>query len=251
MEKYAFFLDIDGTLSKSGVIHPDNMKVIKKAQELGHYVLINTGRSYAYIPPHVFECADFDGFVCGLGADIRVRGEQIQSKNISKELVMKIAELFLKLDDKVGLIEGEDHVYYTRPWYDIVNERKVLSPSDFETKYKDAKISKFTCETMNKDLLEPFLDEIVIFDQNHYFELAQKGCNKAVGMMIAANHLEIPKERCVAIGDSINDEDMLRAAGIAVVMENGDERMKKIATFVTDDVNNAGVARAIEKILRL
>ena len=104
---------------------------------------------------------------------------------------------------------------------------------------------------MNKDLLTPFLDEIVIFDQNHYFELAQKGCNKAVGMMIAANHLKIPKERCVAIGDSINDEDMLRAAGIAVVMENGDERMKKIATFVTDDVKNAGVARAIEKILGL
>ena len=24
MDKYAFFLDIDGTLSKSGVIHPDN-----------------------------------------------------------------------------------------------------------------------------------------------------------------------------------------------------------------------------------
>ncbi len=251
MEKYAFFLDIDGTYSLGGKIHPNNIKAIEKARKEGHYIFINTGRAYGYLPKHVLESVEFDGFVCGLGADIRVGGKQIYSQQIQKDLVRKYAEIFLKMPERVALLEGEDKVYYTKTWFDVENGVRVLHPEDFDGKFKDAKISKFTCEAVDKALLEPILDGLTLYDQDGYYELARKGCNKAVGMMIAADYLKIPKERCVAVGDSINDEDMLRAAGIAVVMENGDERMKEIATFITDSAENAGVARAIEKILRL
>ncbi len=249
MEKYAFFLDIDGTLAKGGVIHPDNVKTITEAQKQGHFVFINTGRSYAYIPDFVFKSANYDGFLCGLAADIRLHDKQIFSKCISKETLNKLAELFLSMPGTVALFEGEDKVYYTTPWHDVENGQKIYNADEFYTKYPDAKITKFTCECINKDLFGTVLDELTLLDQGHYFELGIKGCNKAVGMIMVANEIGIPKERCVAIGDSINDEDMLRAAGIAVVTENGVERMKKIATFVTDDVRQAGVARAIERII--
>ena len=49
-EKCAVFLDIDGTLlSDSFIIPPENLRAIKAAQEKGHLVFINTGRSWGNI----------------------------------------------------------------------------------------------------------------------------------------------------------------------------------------------------------
>jgi len=249
MEQYAIFLDIDGTLSSGGKVHPNNPKAIYKAQKQGHCVFLNTGRSYAYLPEHVKECANFDGFICGLGADVRVRGKQIFSKIFSDSLLYEMSKTFLAMPEKVALFEGQNHVYFTKTWYDVVGGIPLHSATDFRDKYQDAKISKFTCETVDKSIFAPFLDELVLYDQGHYYELAQKGCTKAVAMQMTAEYLGIPKEKCIAMGDSINDEEMLRAAGIAVVTENGDQKMKKLATFVTSSVKEGGVADAIERIL--
>ena len=53
----------------------------------------------------------------------------------------------------------------------------------------------------------------------------------------------------MAIGDSNNDYPMLQYAGIGVAMGNASERIKSVAQFVTDDNENDGVAKAIEKVL--
>ncbi len=249
MERYAIFLDIDGTLSSKGKVHPKNSEAIKKAQKHGHFVFLNTGRSYAYLQDYVKACADFDGFICGLGADVRVQGKQLFSKVFSAPLLYEMSKTFLAMPEKVALFEGQDHVYFTKTWYDVVDGIPLTDATDFCRKYPDASISKFTCEPVKKAILAPFLDELVIYDQGHYYELAQKGCTKAAAMEMVAKHLGIPKERCIAMGDSINDEEMLRAAGIAVAMENGEENIKKLATFVTTSAKEGGVADAIEKIL--
>lgn len=249
MDKYAFFLDIDGTLSKRGVIHPDNIEMISKAQKMGHYVLINTGRSMGYIPAFLTENIQFDGIVCGLGADVRVHGTQIFSRVFSQNLLAETTKFFLSMPETVALFEGEDTVYYTKRWAEIENSIQITDDSHFITQYPDARISKIACSPVGHLALTPFLNDLYLCDQGHYYELGQRGCNKATGMLCAAKHLGIPNSHCVAIGDSANDEDMLRSAGIAVVMENGDEEMKKLATFVTSSVTDAGVAKAMKKII--
>lgn len=249
MDKYAIFLDIDGTLSTGGKVPQENTEAIREAQRRGHFVFINTGRSFAYVPEFVKACADFDGFVCGLGADVRFHEKQIFSKNLSLPLLKKLSELFLKMPEKVALFEGEDRIYFTKTWHNVPSGIPILSPEDFETKFPKAKISKFTCEPVDKELIAPFSDELVLYDQGSYYEMAQKGCSKATAMLYAASYLGVSPKMCVAIGDSVNDEDMLKAAGIAVVMENGDTKMKQIATFVTSSAENAGVAKAIKKLI--
>ena len=55
-------------------------------------------------------------------------------------------------------------------------------------------------------------------------------------------------DETIAIGDSMNDEAMIRWAGIGVAMANGDEQIKSIADIVTDSTNDEdGVAEVIEK----
>ncbi len=251
MEKYAFFLDIDGTLASGGKIHERNINAIHKAQAKGHFFFINTGRSYSYIPQFVKKDINFDGFISGLGADIRIGNEQIFSKTFSNSLLLDLAEMAKRVPDKIILFEGEEYVYFKNTWYDVEKGIELSDYDEFKTKYKDAKISKVSLEPIDKSLFTPFLDRLTLFDHGKYFETAIRGCNKATAMLYAAERIGIPKERCVAMGDSLNDEDMLDAAGISVVMENGHEKIKQIADIITENAWDGGVASAIEKITKI
>jgi hydroxymethylpyrimidine pyrophosphatase-like HAD family hydrolase len=52
----------------------------------------------------------------------------------------------------------------------------------------------------------------------------------------------------MAIGDSLNDEGMIRWAGVGVAMANGDDRLKAMADMVTEKSNDDdGVADIIEQ----
>ena len=51
----------------------------------------------------------------------------------------------------------------------------------------------------------------------------------------------------MTIGDGINDIPMLRAAGFSVAMGNGVDAVRAAAWAVTDDCENDGFAKAIER----
>lgn len=51
MKRYAFFIDIDGTLlDSSSRVSDENRAALHRAQALGHKVFINTGRGLACVP---------------------------------------------------------------------------------------------------------------------------------------------------------------------------------------------------------
>ena len=62
-----------------------------------------------------------------------------------------------------------------------------------------------------------------------------------------AKKLNIKKEEIMCIGDSGNDLSMLNEAGLAVVMGNAEDDIKKYADFITDSNENSGVAMVINK----
>jgi len=99
-------------------------------------------------------------------------------------------------------------------------------------------------------LIRTYLDyDVTLFTSRPYFlEILPKETDKGTALARIAEILGVNAEETMAIGDSMNDEAMIRWAGIGVAMANGDERVKNIANFVTDRTNNDdGVAEAIEK----
>ena len=50
----------------------------------------------------------------------------------------------------------------------------------------------------------------------------------------------------IAFGDGGNDVDMLRFAGIGVAMGNATDEPKAAADYVTDSVDDAGIANALK-----
>lgn len=53
-------------------------------------------------------------------------------------------------------------------------------------------------------------------------------------------------EDAVAVGDSMNDLEMIRECGIGIVMGNGNEQLKSYADYVTADIDKDGVYQALE-----
>ena len=59
----------------------------------------------------------------------------------------------------------------------------------------------------------------------------------------------IDPSEVVAFGDSINDIEMLKVAGLGIAVENAREELKAVADFVTLSNDDDGVAMVIEKII--
>lgn len=68
-------------------------------------------------------------------------------------------------------------------------------------------------------------------------------------MKVMLKRLSLKIENSIAMGDSKNDMDMLKHAGISVAMENSPDEVKKLCDYVSDTAANAGVAAALEALV--
>lgn len=248
-DKFAVFLDIDNTLMAGGKIPEKNIEAIKKVRRQGSFCFINTARSYAFIPDELKQDGLLDGYVAGIGTDLRLYGKQIFSKTMSREELKFIASHFIN-DKREISFEGEDHMIWINP-EDRRDVYHILSsPGDFDTVYKDFKISKmYVRGQLTSEEREVFGKDYILYQHENYAEFVHKGFGKAKGMEMMIEHLGIPKERCIAMGDSANDTDMLLAAGISVAMGNAIPEIKEICDYVSCDAKDGGVAKALQKFI--
>lgn len=77
-------------------------------------------------------------------------------------------------------------------------------------------------------------DKAVVFTSKPYFlEVMPPNSGKGEAIKILSDHLNIPIEKTMAFGDSMNDESMLRMTGFSVAMKNGLEYIQQISKYVT------------------
>ena len=254
-EKCAVFLDIDGTLiADSFIIPPENLKAIKAAREKGHMVFVNTGRSWGNIPPVLMEqIKDFDGIIAGSGAMVKIANETVFSGSLSNDLVFRIAGFVFSNPQYWATFEG----YYSN--YVITNgirhcnefQQHIGSMSELKKACEADEIQVIAMggEPISEEFETLFADEITVFQFSYYADLVKKGLNKAVGIEKVLEFTGIRRENTIAIGDSNNDYDMLKYAGIGVAMANSQQSILDMADYITDSNSENGVAKATEKFL--
>ncbi len=246
-KKYAVFIDIDGTLMNGATIPGANIEMIAEVRRRGHKVFINTGRSLACIPGFVLDRVEVDGIVAGIGAFVTLGDKVVYNITIPEDKLIRIARHFL-LTGRPCILEGIERLYYInfRKDKDRTVIEKGKDPADI---LAGVPISKATVggspSQADLELLEP---DFNIFQHEEYFEFGLKGCSKAAGMQILLDTLNIPRECCIAIGDSSNDMDMLKLAGISVAMKDAPEEVKAVCDLVTDSAENAGVAQVLRRL---
>ena len=80
-------------------------------------------------------------------------------------------------------------------------------------------------------------------------EVTAAGVNKGESLLALADHLGIPREATLAVGDSENDRAMLEKAGVAAVMANGMEHIRRLADIVSkNDNDHDGVAEIFARL---
>ena len=73
--------------------------------------------------------------------------------------------------------------------------------------------------------------------------------SKGRALEVLAEHLGISLVEVMAVGDGINDMSLLSTAGLAVAMGNSSSEVKAVADYITLDVEQSGLATAINKFL--
>jgi hydroxymethylpyrimidine pyrophosphatase-like HAD family hydrolase len=85
-------------------------------------------------------------------------------------------------------------------------------------------------------------------------DLLPLGCSKGAALDSLARIRGLERDEIMAIGDNLNDLEMLEYAGRAVVMANASEEIRALARRrgweLTASNDDDGVARAIEEVLR-
>lgn len=248
-DTYAFFLDIDNTLVYNGEISPRSRAAIAAARAKGHLVLINTARSLSNIQPVVTALA-LDGIVSSLGSNVTLGGKTLFADRIPTEEWAAILDRWNEKGLNI-MLEGDDLLASNNveKWPELP---LVRTGAEYRAKYGDRVVAKaYIPHVLAPDVRAELEERYVFFQHDHYAEIAPKGRSKAAGMLAAAEHFGIDRAHLVAMGDSLNDMDMLRAAGIAVAMGNAVDEVKDICTMITCHAGDGGVGEGICRVLHM
>uniref|UniRef100_UPI004057907A Cof-type HAD-IIB family hydrolase n=1 Tax=Agathobacter sp. TaxID=2021311 RepID=UPI004057907A len=256
MSKYVFF-DIDGTLwDESAKITESTKNAIRALRENGHKALICTGRARGNVCDPQFEEIGFDGIIAACGNHVEMQGEILYERILPFETVQKIYDVTHKYHMPIVLegpqyqwldengFEGDSYITY------MVEELKEAAIPLRECN-EAIRINKFSALVSPKtdyEAIKKLLGEEFDFLEHGggVIEAVPKGTSKATGIEWLCNHFHIAKEDTYAIGDSVNDLDMLRFAGHGIAMGNGMDVAKEAAEFVTKDIKKDGIFHALK-----
>ncbi|MBR5155040.1 MAG: Cof-type HAD-IIB family hydrolase [Clostridia bacterium] len=261
-KKYCIFLDIDGTLiGESDKAFEKNLDTIRKVRSLGHKVFVSTGRATAYLPLKLKISENFDGVISGAGAVSKVGDKEVFKSFMPHTIVEKYCQFAFE-NRLPAILEGQNNMYHFGFAEGFMEDSLKIAVEDRWVKLDEKNISqiltpnvpieKFTVlGEIPKELDNVLGDNCVVLRFSNYGEILQKSRGKGKALLEIVEILDIPVERSIAMGDSMNDYDMIKTAGIGVAMGNAPDELKNIADMVTDGVDDAGVSTALAKIFKL
>lgn len=90
----------------------------------------------------------------------------------------------------------------------------------------------------------------IINKEYEYLDITPSKTNKSEALATLSNYLELSSSEVMAIGDNLNDIDMIQNSGIGVAVANAYEEVKKVATYTTaNSVEESGFAEAVYKYI--
>lgn len=275
---------MDGTLLNEKMEVSDrNTQAIKEAEKAGIEFLIATGRGLGEAKPFLRNRVH-PGFITLNGAEVFDSNEKLISSNpISEAAQNKVVEIFNKygvyfevITDK-GIFSNDREARTNNLANLLVKlnpgttfkqamrdtqERVKMMPMNFvdsfdhifnDPSYKIMKLIAFNehqhriLAPMKKEITKQIKDVVVTSSSPNNVEINSINAQKGIALLQYAKNKHILPEEIMAIGDNLNDESMIRDAGVGVAMKNAIPVITKLAQVTTDSNVNDGVAQIIEK----
>lgn len=91
--------------------------------------------------------------------------------------------------------------------------------------------------------------QLTLYKSMGFVEVMPGGISKGTAVDDLINYYKVDRSQVMALGDDINDVEMIQKAGLGVAMGNALDCVKQVANAVTDTNQNDGVAKAIQKYI--
>jgi len=89
----------------------------------------------------------------------------------------------------------------------------------------------------------------MVFSEETYLEILPTGSSKGDALRFVAEHLGIPLRQTIAVGDNLNDLEMIRIAGLGVAMGNAPEALKIHAGYIAPTNEEEGLVDVIDRFV--
>lgn len=268
--RHLIALDLDGTLlTDKKVISERTKRIVLKAKEEGHIVVIATGRPHRASIDYYHELGldtpmvNFNGALIHHPTDSKWKALH---SPLPKRTALRIVQTCYDLEVKNIMAEVTDDVYLDRYDEELMN---ILHTDREKNPIVIGSLKNELKEDPTSLLIHPREDHIVTLreqlDLDHaeviehrkwgapwnVIEIVRKGMNKAVGLQRIAHYYGIDQANVIAFGDEDNDNEMIEYAGAGVAMGNAIDELKDLANHITATNEEDGIGEFLETYLKL
>jgi Cof subfamily protein (haloacid dehalogenase superfamily) len=262
-ERWLVALDIDGTiLREDGIMNDAVLNAVARVRDLGHEVMLATGRSVAMTMPILDRLSITPEYVvCSNGA-ITLKRDPTAPVGYAREFV----ETF---DPREVLSTIRGSLEFAN--YAVEDDTGTYR---FTGDFPDGTLGAVSEKVPFEQLLNSRATRVVVISPGHkiedflsvvermglhkvsynvgwtaWLDIAPDGVNKATALERVRELLSIPRSRVLAVGDGRNDIDMLEwasAHGRGVAMGQAPEEVRAVANEMTGTDLDDGVAAVLD-----
>ncbi len=272
-------LDLDGTLfGPNGRISPANLDAVKRAEQAGIMIALCTGRGWNESQPAVRQLGRAGPMVLANGAMVcdPTTGQTLHRAELEPHLALEIVEYLDAGPDAVLVLmdpepTGLDYLV-TSPqlmtantlwWFGQIDARiktidrptvrdmhhalrvGIVGPSG-----RMPKLARAVRQRFGSGVFVQHFSAVKQDDEDvHILEVFAEGVSKWAGVRWLADIHGITADQIVAIGDEINDLQLITQVGCGVAMANAVEPIRHAADCHTLSNAEDGVAHAVDQIL--
>jgi Cof subfamily protein (haloacid dehalogenase superfamily) len=258
-------VDMDDTLlTDDHKISNENATMLLKAQEMGVYVVLASGRPTSAMIAYAKElqCDVNNSFMISFnGSTITDLKEDkvLFEQALTKEQIHSLYDFSQQNNTHIityvdGKIISESQSEYIDVESSITGLEHVIVPN-----FKDAvTTSAVKCLLLEEpsflkgieSVLKAAMPDLsVCMSKPFFLEAAPNGVDKGTAIKILAERLNIHQSEIIAVGNAGNDLTMIQYAGLGVWVDNVDPELRHHADFIVASNNNHGVAEVVRRFI--
>jgi len=276
-------------LNSYGEISSETREAIKQSVEKGVEIVLASGRPISSVEDLANELQANHYIISGNGATVydMQKQETVYDRFLSKEQILNIVKICEENSIYYNIYTENEvltkSLNYNTLFYHSENTHKqeekrtniniVTDVYDYVLKTNDKKYLKVTVcdqsrivfgsiikklrtigdidvldvEHMSKKIIKAGTEEILV--EYCYTEITNQNVNKWTALEYIMEQENIKREEVIAIGDNVNDKEMIEEAGLGVAMGNSTQAIKEIADIETATNNEDGVCKILEKYI--
>ncbi len=276
-------------LNSYGEVSKKNNEAINQAISKGIEVVLASGRIGTSVETIAKQIGADNYYISGNGSMLfNIKNQKIEYENfIEKDKILELIKIceensiYYNIYTQTMVIANS--LKYNVAFYNYENSKKstekrtniniVQNVYNYVKELENTKFLKMTICDESKIIFSSIIRKIKsikgidVLDVSHmckkvikegtkkndieyfYTEVTKEDVDKWTTILQLLKLIDIKSEEVIAIGDNINDEKMIKNAGLGVAMGQSNPRIKQIADIVTQDNNSDGVAEIINKLI--